>query len=114
MTDQDPSHPALALNDTVHQRVRLAILTVLSETQECKFATLRDELGLTDGNLNRHLRVLEEAGLLQVTKGYEGRRPCTWLRLTRRGRDALRDEIAALENLVKRLKGITHRETDQR
>jgi DNA-binding MarR family transcriptional regulator len=114
MTDQDPSHPALALNDTVHQRVRLAILTVLSEAQECKFATLRDELGLTDGNLNRHLRVLEEAGLLQVTKGYEGRRPCTWLRLTRRGRDALRDEITALENLVKRLKGITHQETDQR
>src|SRR3979409_190628 len=47
MTHQDPSHPALALNDTVHQRVRLAILTVLSEAQECKFATLRDELGLT-------------------------------------------------------------------
>jgi DNA-binding MarR family transcriptional regulator len=114
MTDQDPSHPALALNDTVHQRVRLAILTVLSEAQECKFATLRDELGLTDGNLNRHLRVLEEAGLLQVTKGYEGRRTCTWLRLTRRGRDALRDEITALENLVKRLKRITHQETDQR
>jgi DNA-binding MarR family transcriptional regulator len=105
VTDQVPAHPALALNDTVHQRVRLAILTVLSETPECKFATLRDELGLTDGNLNRHLRVLEEAGLLQVTKAYEGRRPCTWLRLTRSGRDALREEITALENLVKRLKG---------
>jgi DNA-binding MarR family transcriptional regulator len=114
MTDQVPSHPALALNDTVHQRVRLAILTVLSETQECKFATLRDELGLTDGNLNRHLRVLEEAGLLQVTKTFEGRRPCTWLRLTRRGKDALRDELTALENLVKRLKRVKQEDTDQR
>ena len=109
MSDERDAHPALALNDTVHQRVRLAILTVLSESKECTFATLRDGLGLTDGNLNRHLRVLEEAGLLQVIKGYEGRRPCTWLRLTRRGRDALRDEIAALENLVKRLKGPTSR-----
>ena len=105
VTESAPRHPALDLDDTVHQRVRLAILTVLSETQECKFGTLRDELELTDGNLNRHLRVLEDAGLLQVIKGYEGRRPCTWLRLTRAGRDALRREITALENLVKRLKG---------
>ena len=113
MTDETPSHPALALNDTVHQRVRLAILAVLSETPECKFSTLRDELNLTDGNLNRHLRVLEEARLLKVTKGYEGRRPCTWLRLTRQGKDALRAELTTLENLVKRLKGIPHQDSDQ-
>ncbi|MEO3742838.1 transcriptional regulator [Plantactinospora sp. B5E13] len=98
------AHPALALDDTVHQRVRLAILTVLSEVRECGFGTLRDELGLTDGNLNRHLRILEDAGLLQVTKGYEGRRPRTWLRLTRQGRAALRAEVAALEQLVNRLR----------
>jgi DNA-binding MarR family transcriptional regulator len=107
MADQRSPHPALALNDTVHQRVRLAILTVLSETKECTFSALRDELGLTDGNLNRHLRVLDAAGLLHVTKGYEGRRPCTWLRLTRKGRTAMKEEIAALESLVKRLKGTT-------
>nr|WP_089008047.1 transcriptional regulator [Micromonospora viridifaciens] len=101
---QPSPHPALALNDVVHQRVRLAILTVLSETQECKFSTLRDELKLTDGNLNRHLRVLEQASLLQVVKGYEGRRPTTWLRLTRQGRAALRAEIAALEQLVSRVR----------
>src|SRR5262249_3698248 len=92
MTGGDDGHPPLALNDTVHQRVRLAILTVLSESQECRFATLRDELGLTDGNLNRHLRVLEDSGLIQVTKGSEGRRPVTWLRLSRLGRNALKEE----------------------
>ncbi len=97
------THPALSLDDTVHQRVRLAILAVLSEARECTFGTLRDELALTDGNLNRHLRVLEDAGYLRVTKGYEGRRPCTWLRLTRAGRDALRREIATLEQLVRRV-----------
>ncbi|MET8833874.1 transcriptional regulator [Micromonospora sp. NPDC004540] len=99
-----PPHPALALDDVVHQRVRLAILTVLSETQECRFSTLRDELSLTDGNLNRHLRVLEQAGLLRVIKAYDGRRPSTWLRLTRQGRAALRAEVAALEQLVARLR----------
>lgn len=101
----DDQHPVLDLDETVHQRIRLGILAVLSETDECTFAVLRDELQLTDGNLSRHLRVLEEAGLLQVTKGYDGRRPCTWLRLTRQGRTALRDEVAALERLVARLRG---------
>lgn len=102
------THPVLGLDDTVHQRVRLGILTVLSETPECTFAALRDQLSLTDGNLNRHLRVLEEAELVQVTKGYEGKRPCTWLKLTRGGRQALRREIAALEDLVRR-----HRANDR-
>ncbi|MEV4544876.1 winged helix-turn-helix domain-containing protein [Micromonospora echinaurantiaca] len=109
MTRQQPPHPATALDDVVHQRVRLGILTVLSEAHECRFAVLRDELGLTDGNLNRHLRILEEAGLLQVTKGYEGRRPCTWVRLTRQGRAALRAEVAVLEQLVARIRGATSR-----
>jgi DNA-binding MarR family transcriptional regulator len=116
VAEQQPTapHPALALDDTVHQRVRLGILTVLSEVRECRFATLRDELGLTDGNLNRHLRILEEAGLLQAIKGYEGRRPCTWLRLTRQGRAALRAEVAALEQLVRRLRDTTTDEPDVR
>jgi DNA-binding MarR family transcriptional regulator len=48
------------------------------------------------------LRILEEAGLVDVHKGYDGRRPCTWLRLTRPGRRALRVEMAALERLVAR------------
>ncbi|MGK5675005.1 winged helix-turn-helix domain-containing protein [Micromonospora sp. URMC 106] len=109
MPDQEEPHPATVLDDVVHQRVRLGILTVLSETHECRFATLRDELGLTDGNLNRHLRILEQAELLQVIKGYEGRRPCTWLRLTRRGRSALRAEVAALEQLVGRIRAATDR-----
>jgi DNA-binding MarR family transcriptional regulator len=105
MTAEREAHPAVTLDDTVHQRVRLGILAILSEVSECSFAALRDELRLTDGNLNRHLAVLERAELLQVRKGYEGRRPCTWLRLTRRGREALRDEIAALDQIVTRLRG---------
>ena len=101
----EEAHPSLALDETVHQRVRLGILAVLSETSECTFAVLRDELDLTDGNLSRHLRVLEEAGLLEIRKGYEGRRPCTWVRLTGKGRTALHHELTALERLVRRLRG---------
>jgi DNA-binding MarR family transcriptional regulator len=103
--DFDSQHPSLDLDETVHQRVRLGILAVLSEASECTFPVLREELQLTDGNLSRHLRVLEEAGLLEIRKGYEGRRPCTWVRLTGKGRTALHDELTALERLVRRLRG---------
>jgi DNA-binding MarR family transcriptional regulator len=101
----EPStHPSLDLDEVVHQRVRLGILAVLSEASECTFAAVRDELGLTDGNLGGHIRILEQAELVEVRKGYEGRRPCTWLKLTRKGRTALRHEVAALERLVARLR----------
>ncbi|WP_208026074.1 winged helix-turn-helix domain-containing protein [Amycolatopsis acidicola] len=97
-------HPALELDETTHQRVRLGILAVLSETTECAFPVLREQLGLTDGNLSRHLRVLEDAGLVEARKTFEDRRPRTWLRLTKQGRKALRDQVAIMEKLVARLR----------
>jgi DNA-binding MarR family transcriptional regulator len=98
-----PDNPTTGIDDLVHQRVRLGILVILAEIPECAFGALRDQLQVTDGNLNRHLQVLEDAGLVAVTKGYEGKRPRTWVRLTRPGRRALREELAALEQLVARL-----------
>ncbi len=49
------------------------------------FGYLREALGLTAGNLSKHLTVLEEAGMIQLEKGYAGRRPRTWVRITRQG-----------------------------
>lgn len=95
--------PTVGLNDLVHQRVRLGILVMLAEIPECTFAALRDQLHVTDGNLGRHLQLLEEGGLVTVNKGYEGKRPRTWVKLTRDGRAALRAELAALEQLVSQL-----------
>jgi DNA-binding MarR family transcriptional regulator len=97
-------HPAAGLDDITHQRVRLGVLVMLAEIPECAFATLRDQLRLTDGNLNRHVQVLADAGLVAVTKGYEGSRPRTWLKLTQDGRRALRAELRALEQLTARMR----------
>lgn len=97
-------NPAADLDDLTHQRVRLGVLVMLAEIPECAFATLRTELKLTDGNLNRHVQVLVDAGLVTLTKGYEGSRPRTWVRLTRDGRRALRAELSALEQLTARLR----------
>jgi DNA-binding MarR family transcriptional regulator len=99
------THPVLHLDDTVHQRVRLGILAVLSEARRADFAHLRDALELTDGNLSRHIAVLENAGLVEVEKGFEGKRPRTWVAATKAGRKALREEIAALQSLISRVNG---------
>lgn len=95
-------HPTSELDDVVHQRHRLGILTITAEAQRADFGYLREALGLTPGNLSRHLTVLEDAGMVQVEKGYEGRRPRTWVRITGQGRAALAAELAALTELVRR------------
>jgi DNA-binding MarR family transcriptional regulator len=95
-------HPTNGIDETVHQRHRLGILTITAEAQRAEFGYLREALGLTPGNLSRHLTVLEEAGMIQVEKGYAGRRPRTWVRITRQGRAALAAEIAALTELLRR------------
>ena len=100
--EEDAGHPTNGLDETVHQRHRLGILTITAEAQSADFGYLRDALGLTPGNLSRHLTVLEEAGLIQVTKGYEGRRPRTWVKITSEGRSALAAELNALSELLKR------------
>lgn len=93
-------HPANGLDDTVHQRVRLGVLALAHEAREVEFGYLRSTLELTAGNLSQHLTVLETAGLISIEKGYAGKRPRTWITLTKAGRTALRDEITQLKRLI--------------
>ena len=97
------AHPTNGLSDVVHQKHRLGILTIAAETKRVEFGYLKDALELTGGNLSRHLTVLVEAGLLDMEKGYDGKRPKTWVAITRAGRQALAAEVAALRALVDRL-----------
>jgi DNA-binding MarR family transcriptional regulator len=94
------SHPANGLDDVVHQRVRLGILTIAHEARRVEFGFLRDTLDLTAGNLGQHLTVLEKAGLVDIEKGYEGKRARTWVSLSAAGEKALRDEITQLKRLI--------------
>ncbi len=101
MTDSD-AHPSRRINETVHQRVRLGILAVLSEVERADFTFIRRELDVTDGNLSGHLQVLEEAGYVKVSKTFEGKKPRTWVSATAKGRAALGAEVAILRELVAR------------
>jgi DNA-binding PadR family transcriptional regulator len=95
------SHPVARLDDVVHQRVRLGLLSILADLDRADFTFLRNTLQLSDGNLFRHLQVLEEAGYIEVDKVFEGRRPRTWVAATKTGRQAFRDELDALSDLVR-------------
>ncbi|WP_282785622.1 MULTISPECIES: transcriptional regulator [unclassified Nocardia] len=95
----DP-HPSLDLDDVVHQRTRLGILALLRSGVSMEFGVLRDNLRLTDGNLNRHLKVLEQAGLITGNRVTGRGRPKTWLAITAAGRDALDAELATLRALI--------------
>ena len=98
-------HPAVKLDDLVHQRASLGILAMTSEAKRVEFRFLQSELSMTAGNLTTHLDALEKGGLVSVAKGYEGRRPRTWVSITRRGRSALRAEVATLKQIVAGVEG---------
>ena len=95
-----PDHPANGLDEVVHQRVRLGILAVAHEARRVEFGYLRTHLHLTAGNLSKHLSVLESADLIDVEKGYEGKRARTWIVLTAAGTRALAEEIKRLKLLI--------------
>ena len=96
-------HPANGLDDVVHQRVRLGILTIAHEARRVEFGYLRESLELTAGNLSQHLTVLEKAELITIDKGYAGKRARTWIAVTPAGRAALRKEIDQLKLLIKEI-----------
>jgi DNA-binding MarR family transcriptional regulator len=96
-------HPANGLDDVVHQRVRLGILAIAHEARRVEFGFLRTTLQLTAGNLGQHLTVLEKAGLVRIEKGYQGKRPRTWVALTPAGQAALREEITHLKRLIQQV-----------
>jgi DNA-binding MarR family transcriptional regulator len=105
--ESEAPHPVNGLDDVVHQRVRLGILTIAHEARRVEFGFLRTQLGLTAGNLSQHLGVLDTAGLVEMEKGYAGKRGRTWITLTAAGQAALADEIARLKQLIARVETTT-------
>ena len=89
------------LDRVLHERARLGILSSLAVHEGgLLFADLKQLCGLTDGNLNRHLAVLSEAGLVGTWKGQQGPRPQTLYRLTPEGRDRFAAYLGELERVV--------------
>jgi len=89
------------LDRVIHERARLCVLTSLvSKPDGLGFADLKTLCDLTDGNLSRHLRILEDAGLVALEKRFRDNRPYTTCRLTPLGRRRFLDYLAVLETVI--------------
>ena len=89
------------LDPLLHERGRLAIVSVLAAVDRLTFTELRDALEMTDGNLSVHLQKLEEKGYVVIDKRFVGRRPQTTVRLTAPGRAAFTRYLDHLEAIVR-------------
>ena len=90
-----------ALDEVIHSRIRLAIMSVLVGVDEAEFTFLRDQIGATDGNLNTHMKRLKQAGYVAEEKRFIDQKPNTRYRLTEQGRRAFEQYVAHLEHLLK-------------
>jgi DNA-binding MarR family transcriptional regulator len=93
------------LDPLLHERGRLAIVSVLAAADSLTFTELRDALGMTDGNLSVHLQKLEEKGYVGTDKRFVGRRPQTTCRLTKAGREAFARYLDHLQAIVEQGRG---------
>jgi len=96
--------PFLQLDRVIHEKGRLAIMSLLAATPELAFTELRDTLEMTDGNVTAHIRTLQEAGYVSVTKSFQNNRSLTTCALTAKGRKSFTDYIGLLEQIVQQTK----------
>lgn len=89
-----------SIDETIHQKVRLGVMSALVARGESDFRFLKDTLGVTDGNLSIHLSKLEEAGYITSRKEFIGRKPHTTYEATQAGRAAFTAYLTALERIV--------------
>ena len=93
-------HPRHRLDDLIHAPVRFSVVAALARVTEAEFGWMRDAVGVTDSALSKQVSTLEQAGYVQVRKGYVGKRPRTWLRLSPRGREVYEQHLRALRDIA--------------
>jgi DNA-binding MarR family transcriptional regulator len=89
------------LDKVLEHRVRLQIMSVLVTNDGYEFNSLKEMLGITDGNLASHIKALEREKYLSVSKSFIDRKPNTKYKITERGRNAFKKHLDALEAVVK-------------
>jgi DNA-binding MarR family transcriptional regulator len=96
--------PFLQLDRLIHEKGRLAIMSMLAASPELSFTELRDALEMTDGNLTTHIKALQQEGYISVAKSFQNNRPLTTCSLTSAGRKAFTEYIGLLEKIVRQNK----------
>lgn len=89
------------INKAFENKVRLGVMSILMVNDWIDFGSLKELLGVTDGNLASHTTALEKAGYLEEKKEFVGKRPRTSYRATLEGRKAFQDHLDALEKIIR-------------
>ncbi|MDB6055314.1 MAG: hypothetical protein JWN25_2837 [Verrucomicrobiales bacterium] len=92
--------PFLNLDRVIHERGRLAIMSLLAANPEMSFIEMREGLAMTDGNLSMHLKTLQEVGYVALTKSFQKKKPLTTCSLTGLGKTSFAKYINVLEEIV--------------
>ena len=104
MTDttdnQERLHPLADIDQVIHASARLMVLTHLYVVESVDYVFLKNQTGLTWGNLSTHLTKLEDAGYVTIEKGFEGKKPHTMIHLTDQGRTAFRDYKKSMQQVL--------------
>ena len=90
------------INKAFDHRIRLGIMSVLMVNESADFTTLKELLGVTDGNLASHTKALETEDYISIEKQFIGRKPNTSYRATPLGKQAFKAHIDALEKLIQK------------
>jgi DNA-binding MarR family transcriptional regulator len=94
----------LQLDRVIHEKGRLAIMSMLAASPELSFTELRETLEMTDGNLTTHIRTLQESGYVAVAKSYQNKRRLTTVSMTSAGRKAFTEYLSLLEQILRQAK----------
>ena len=96
-----PDESAARFDELIHAPTRLSLVALLAAAEWAEFKYLRDALGLSDSALSKQLSTLDAAGYVHVRKGFVGKRPRTWARLSPAGRAAFTGHVAALQQILR-------------
>ena len=89
-----------AIDDFIHSRVRLAIMSYLASAKAAEFTEVKKVLKVSDGNLSTHLKKLEDTGYIKTEKGFVGRKPQTMIEITPEGTTAFKTYVEGLASML--------------
>ncbi|MFE0874854.1 winged helix-turn-helix domain-containing protein [Streptomyces smyrnaeus] len=96
-------HPRHRLEPLLQSPVRFSVMAALASAERLEFRFVRDAVEINDSALSKQSTALEEAGLVEVEKGYLGKRPRTWLKATPKGREVFQEHCAGLQAIARGL-----------
>lgn len=88
------------IDPVIHSKVRLAVMSILASVKEASFTYLKTSIRTTDGNLSVSLARLEESEYIEIKKSFQGKKPLTTCRMTKKGRNAFTRYVKALDNIL--------------